>query len=92
MCCVCGKNPAETKWMCRDCYNKLNYEFKIKSKYGYSSAKESHPQTRKTLDILSEYLKGDKTQIEIAKEYGVSRQWVSYIIKRYREDIGNEID
>lgn len=92
MCCVCNKKPAKVKWMCMDCYNKLNYEFKIKSKFGYSSAKESHPKNDKTLEIISEWLKGDKAQTEIAKEYGCSRQWVSYIIRRYREEIENEID
>lgn len=75
-----------------DCYNKLNYEFKIKSKSGYSSAKESHPQNDKTGDIIQSCLKGDKTQTQLAKEYGVTRQWVSYIMKRYEKENNHEID
>lgn len=79
MCCVCKKEPALSNWMCRKCYDKIKY---LATKDN-NKIDEYHQESERTIKMIAECLKGEKTQTQIAKEFNVTRQRVSYIMKRY---------
>lgn len=74
-CKVCGNAPAIAKGMCRKCYQ-LEY-IQIRKHRGVLEDRRSE----QTKQIITDYALGNKTQVEIAEKYGVSKQWVNKAIK-----------
>lgn len=73
---MCGEAEAFAKGMCKRCYAREYARKRNKTDVNKDLRSE------KTKHIITEYVLENKTQAEIAKEHGVTRQWVYKVIKK----------
>ena len=87
MCSSCGKNPAKVKGFCRACYCKSRYNYICKNPKGSKQGLRGPAQGETTMIVLDLLSKG-VSQSDVSKILNISRQRVSFIVKRENQRAG----